>query len=48
MIIIIFGGNFLIGYFIMNELLLNQIIALSVGIILLIASLIWRKVNHKQ
>jgi len=40
-IIIIFGGR----YFRTGELLLNQIIGVTTGVILLIASLIWRVVN---
>ena len=44
-IIVIFGGVFTIRYFRTGELLLDQIIGASVGIVLLIASLIWRKIN---
>lgn len=44
-IIVIFGGVFTFRYFRMGELLLDQIIGASVGIVLLIASLIWRKIN---
>lgn len=44
-IIAIFGGTFTIRYFRTGELLLDQIIGASFGIILLIASLIWRKMN---
>jgi len=40
-IIIIFGGR----YFRTGELLLDQIIGVAIGVILLIASLIWRVVN---
>ena len=42
-IIVIFGGVFTLRYFRTGELLLDQIIGASVGIVLLIASLIWRK-----
>lgn len=42
-IIVIFGGTFTIRYFKTGELLLDQIIGASVGIVLLIAALIWRK-----
>lgn len=45
-IIAIFGGTFTIRYFRTGELLLDQIIGASVGIILLIASLIWRRINR--
>ncbi|MEX3745556.1 hypothetical protein [Lysinibacillus xylanilyticus] len=45
MIIVIFGGTFTIRYFRTGELLLDQIIGASVGIVLLIATLIWRKTN---
>lgn len=44
-IIVIFGGIFTIRYFRTGELLLDQIIGASIGIILLIATLIWRKIN---
>ncbi|WP_397538856.1 hypothetical protein [Rummeliibacillus pycnus] len=44
-IIVIFGGTFTIRYFRTGELLLDQIIGATLGIILLVATLIWRKVN---
>ena len=44
-IIVIFGGTFTIRYFRTGELLLEQIIGATVGVILLLATLIWRKVN---
>ena len=44
-IIVIFGGTFSIRFFRTGELLLDQIIGASVGIVLLIATLIWRKIN---
>ncbi|MGG0654950.1 hypothetical protein [Rummeliibacillus pycnus] len=44
-IIVIFGGTFTISYFRTGELLLDQIIGATVGVILLVATLIWRKVN---
>lgn len=44
-IIVIFGGTFTIRYFRTDELLLDQIIGVAVGVILLIASLVWRKIN---
>ncbi|WP_240377039.1 hypothetical protein [Bacillus piscicola] len=45
-IIAIFGGTFTIRYFNTGELLVDQIIGVSVGALLFIASLIWRKVNN--
>ena len=45
-IIVIFGGTFTIRYFRTGELLLDQIIGTTVGVILLVATLIWRKVNN--
>jgi len=47
-IIVIFGGSFTIRYFRTGELLLDQIIGATVGVILLVATLIWRKVNKKH
>lgn len=44
-IIVIFGGTFTISYFRTGELLLVQIIGATAGVILLVAALIWRKVN---
>ena len=44
-IIVIFGGTFTFRYFKTGELLLDQIIGVSAGVVLLIASLIWRKIN---
>jgi len=44
-IIVIFGGTFTIRFFRTGELLLDRIIGASVGIVLLIATLIWRKIN---
>ena len=46
-IIVIFGGTFIIRYFRTGELLLDQIIGASVGVILLITSLIWRGINNR-
>ena len=45
MIIVIFGGVFSIRYFRTGELSLDQFIGASVGIVLLIATLSWRKTN---
>ncbi|MED3662848.1 hypothetical protein NST62_11685 [Ureibacillus sp. FSL K6-8385] len=42
-IMIIFGGVFMIRYFAKGELLLDQLIGASAGLILLISSLIWRR-----
>ncbi|KGR79462.1 hypothetical protein [Ureibacillus sinduriensis] len=44
-IMVIFGGTFTFRYFRAGELLLDQIVGVSVGLVLLIASLIWRKIN---
>ncbi|WP_226671116.1 hypothetical protein [Metabacillus litoralis] len=44
-IIIIFGGTFTFIYLRSSAILLDQLIGASVGVILLIASLIWRKTN---
>lgn len=44
-IMAIFGGTFTFRYFRTGELLLDQIIGASVGVMLLIASLIWRRLN---
>ena len=46
-IMTIFGGRFIILYFIKGELLLDNLIVASVGLILLTSSLIWRKFNKK-
>ena len=40
--IIIFGGIFTIRYFRTSEFLLDQMMGASVGVLLLISSLIWR------
>ena len=42
-IIIIFGGTFTIRYFRHGEILLDQLIVAFIGLILLLASLLWRK-----
>lgn len=47
-LIVIFGGTFTFRYFRTGELLLDQIIVATVGIILLVATLIWRKVNNSD
>ncbi|HWK23590.1 MAG TPA: hypothetical protein VNS08_11230 [Ureibacillus sp.] len=47
-IIVIFGGTFIFRYFRTGELLLDQMIGASVGVVLLIASLLWRKINKKN
>lgn len=44
-IIVIFGGTFTIRYFRTGALLLDQIIGASIGILLLSATVIWRKIN---
>lgn len=45
MMLVIFGGIFIMRYFIKGELLLDQLIGASAGLILLISSLVWRKNN---
>lgn len=47
-IIIIFYGVFTIRYVKTGEQLLDQLIGASVGVVLLIASLVWRKRNNSQ
>jgi len=47
-IIVIFGGTFTIRYFRTGEFLLDQMIGASVGIILLIATISWKKVFVKK
>lgn len=42
-IIIIFGGVFTIRYFRDGEILLDQLIVACIGLILLIALVLWRK-----
>lgn len=42
-IIIIFGGVFIIRYLRADEFLLDQLIGAVIGVILLVASLLWRK-----
>ncbi|PEJ53810.1 hypothetical protein [Bacillus sp. AFS017336] len=44
-LIVMFGGTFVIHYFKTGELLLDQIIGFSVGLLILTFSLIWRKTN---
>jgi hypothetical protein len=46
MIIIIFGGTFTVRYFRTGEFLLDQFLGFSVGVLLLIASLVWRFRNR--
>ena len=43
LIIVIFGGTFTIHFFRTGELLIDQIIGASIGIVLLITSLVWRQ-----
>ena len=44
-VIVIFGGTFIFRYIRTGELLLDQIIGASVGVLLLMTSLIWRRIN---
>ncbi|EPD53303.1 hypothetical protein MHH33_11135 [Paenisporosarcina sp. FSL H8-0542] len=47
MILLIFGGTFILRYFRTEELLLDQIIGVVVGFLLLIFSLFWRIKKNK-
>jgi len=42
MIMLVFGGTFIVRYVRTDEFLIDQMIGVSVGFILLICSLIWR------
>jgi Trk-type K+ transport system membrane component len=44
-IILIFGGIFTLRYFRTGELLLDQIIGFVLGVVLLLAAIVWRKNN---
>lgn len=46
MILLIFGGTFVLRYLKFGEFLLDQLIGASVGFVLLIGSMIWRKGNR--
>ncbi|CAM4237804.1 hypothetical protein BAMA_05740 [Bacillus manliponensis] len=48
LIIIIFGGTFAISYWKTGEILLDQIIGISIGVILLVVALIWRQFNKSS
>ncbi len=41
-ILLIFGGTFTLRYFKTGELLVDQIIGITAGLLILIASLVWR------
>ena len=45
--IIIFGGVSIIRYIRMDELLLDQLIIASIGVMLLIFSLVWKRRYYK-
>lgn len=47
-IIVIFGGTSTIHFIKTDELLLDQIIGATIGIILLASTLIWRRVNKNE
>ncbi|QUG42166.1 hypothetical protein KD050_02385 [Psychrobacillus sp. INOP01] len=47
-IIVIFGGAFTFRYLRTGELLLDQMVGASMGIVLLIATLIWRNIFVKR
>ena len=44
-ILVIFGGTFTIHFVKTGEVLIDQLLGASVGIILLVASWVWRKRN---
>ncbi|WP_417900383.1 hypothetical protein ABN702_09105 [Bacillus haimaensis] len=46
MIIGIFGGVFLFRYIKNGELLLDQLIGVTVGVLLLVVAVIWRRTNQ--
>lgn len=46
LIIGIFGGVFLFRYFKNGELLLDQLIGVTVGLLLLVVAIIWRRTNQ--
>lgn len=48
LIILIFGGTFIIVYSQTGEVLVDQLIGVTIGVVLLIASLIWRKVKKSD
>lgn len=45
-IIVIFGGTFIVRYCRTGELLIDQIIGGLVGIVLLMGTRIWEKINN--
>ena len=47
-ILVVFGGAFIIRYFRTGELLLDQMIGASVGILLLIVTMVYRKTFIKK
>ncbi|PPA71066.1 hypothetical protein [Jeotgalibacillus proteolyticus] len=47
LMVLIFGGTFTLRFFNTGELLIGQMVVLIVGIILLAASIIWRKSNKQ-
>jgi hypothetical protein len=48
LIILIFGGTLVIVYFQTGEVLMDQLIGASIGVVLLIGSLIWRVVKRSE
>ncbi|RFU64018.1 hypothetical protein D0466_10780 [Peribacillus glennii] len=48
MMILIFGGTLLLRYFRTGELLVDQVIGILIGVILLMASFIWRKKLRRE
>ncbi|MGV2941997.1 hypothetical protein AB5I83_20510 [Mesobacillus sp. LC4] len=48
LIILIFGGTLVIVYSQTGEVLMDQVIGTSIGVVLLIASFIWRMVKRAE
>ncbi|MCM3575316.1 MULTISPECIES: hypothetical protein [Mesobacillus] len=48
LIILIFGGTMIIVYSQTGDILIDQLIGTSIGVVLLIASLIWKKVKKSD
>ncbi|QFK72403.1 hypothetical protein F7984_14710 [Pradoshia sp. D12] len=47
-ILLIFGGTFTIRYFRTGELLIDQIMGIAAGLLILIASLVWRNKSKQS
>ncbi|NKE04052.1 hypothetical protein [Mesobacillus selenatarsenatis] len=48
LIILIFGGTLVIVYSQTGEVLMDQVIGTSIGVVLLIGSFIWRMVKRSE